>query len=186
LPAHFSKIGAVRFAVFNFLAALIWSALILALGYGFGSAIEVFLGEARRIEWKILATLAGLTAAPNSLSTIMGSGDFLMDAQKHLSVDAAAWWSRVARDYSIEDAAGLLLLTVATECLDRLTEAQGAIAAHGLLVEGSHGLRVNPALAVEKDARNGLLPALRQLNLDLQAPADRGRPSSPVGIVHAI
>jgi membrane protein DedA with SNARE-associated domain len=56
-----SNITAVRFAVLNVLAALIWTILILALGYGFGSAIEVILGEARRIEWKILATLAGLS-----------------------------------------------------------------------------------------------------------------------------
>jgi membrane protein DedA with SNARE-associated domain len=52
-----SNMSSVRFSVFNSIAALIWTALILALGYGFGSAIETVFGEARRVEWKILVTI---------------------------------------------------------------------------------------------------------------------------------
>ena len=55
-----SNIASTRFFFLNFVAALIWTAVILALGYGFGSAMEAILGEIKRIEWKILAASGGL------------------------------------------------------------------------------------------------------------------------------
>ena len=76
-------------------------------------------------------------------------------------------------------------MTVAAECLDRMREAQAAVKEHGLLVETSYGLKANPALSIEKDARNGLLAALKQLNLDLVPLQDRGRPTNPIGVSHA-
>ncbi|MDH3195872.1 MAG: DedA family protein [Hyphomicrobiales bacterium] len=55
-----SNIASTRFLFFNFVAALFWTAVILALGYGFGSAMEAVLGEIKRIEWKILAASGAL------------------------------------------------------------------------------------------------------------------------------
>ncbi len=50
-----SRISAARFFLLNLVAALAWTAVILALGYLFGHAMEAVLGEVKRIEWKLLA-----------------------------------------------------------------------------------------------------------------------------------
>lgn len=59
LACGLSRIPILTFLVLNSIAALIWSAVILTLGYAFGSAIEMILGEAKQIEWKLLVA-AGL------------------------------------------------------------------------------------------------------------------------------
>jgi membrane protein DedA with SNARE-associated domain len=50
-----SRIPAARFFVLNLAAALLWTAVILSLGYLFGHAMEAVFGEVKRIEWKLLA-----------------------------------------------------------------------------------------------------------------------------------
>jgi membrane protein DedA with SNARE-associated domain len=54
LACGLSNIRWANFFVLNLLAALIWTAVILSLGYIFGQALEVVLGELGRIEWKLL------------------------------------------------------------------------------------------------------------------------------------
>jgi len=49
-----SEIPTPRFMVVNVIAAVIWTAVMLALGYAFGSAIEAVLGNVDRVEMKIL------------------------------------------------------------------------------------------------------------------------------------
>jgi hypothetical protein len=62
------------------------------------------------------------------------------------------------------------LARVSGECLDRIVAAQSAIKQHGEVVLDRYGSpKLNPALALEKDARNGLLAALKALNLDIDA-----------------
>jgi len=62
--------------------------------------------------------------------------------------------------------------------LDRIREAQAAIRKHGALVPDRWGtLKQNPACFLERDARAGMLSALKALNLDLEPLRDRGRPS---------
>ncbi len=99
-------------------------------------------------------------------------------APAHLRRDGATLWREVAAEYSIEDAAGLALLTTAAECLDRMRAAQVAIAEHGAVIPDRYGgVKVNPACALEKDARNGFLLAIKALNLDIEPLRDRtGRP----------
>jgi len=58
-----SKISFARFMTFNVIAALIWTGVMLALGYAFGSAIEAVLGTVRQVEWKILAAAAVVALA---------------------------------------------------------------------------------------------------------------------------
>ncbi len=57
-----SKIPVPAFMALNFLASMLWTAVILALGYTFGTAIEVFLGEAKQIEWKLGLALVAFLA----------------------------------------------------------------------------------------------------------------------------
>ena len=69
---------------------------------------------------------------------------------------------------------------MAAECLDRMRQAQGAIREHGVLVADRYGgLKVNPAIAVERGARDGMIAALRSFNLDLEPLRDRADHASP-------
>lgn len=52
-----SRIPATHFVLLNLAAALLWTALVLALGYLFGHAMEAAFGEIKRVEWKLLAGL---------------------------------------------------------------------------------------------------------------------------------
>jgi phage terminase small subunit len=87
----------------------------------------------------------------------------------HLKADGAALWTAISDEYSIDDAGGLALLTVAAECLDRLRGAQAELEASGTVVKDRYGApKLHPAVQIEKDARNGFMAALKQLNLDLE------------------
>ena len=92
-----------------------------------------------------------------------------MKPPEHLKPAGAELWAKVQKEYGVNDAGGLALLTTAAECLDRIRAAQVAIEAHGELVLDRYGqMKVSPACQLEKEARNGLLLALKQMNLDLE------------------
>lgn len=100
---------------------------------------------------------------------------------RHLKKPGRQFWAQVVAEYGIADAAGLALLTTATECLDRIRAAQAAIARDGAVVRDRYGRpKIHPATVLERDARNGFLAALRALNLDLEPLRDRpGHPGGP-------
>jgi hypothetical protein len=102
-----------------------------------------------------------------------------MKPPPHLGKDGREIWSQLVSEFDITDAGGLALVTIIGECRDRLTEAQALIEKHGAVTVSTTGaMRCNPALKVEVDARNGLLAALRALNLDIEPLRDRpGRPA---------
>jgi phage terminase small subunit len=92
----------------------------------------------------------------------------------HLGAAGAQLWADVVRQYRIGDGAGLALVTTAAECLDRLREAQAVIRQHGVLIRDRYGgLKANPAIAVERGARDGMIAALKNLNLDLEPLRER-------------
>jgi phage terminase small subunit len=96
----------------------------------------------------------------------------------HLTAAGRRLWVDIVTQYRIGDAAGQALVTTAAECLDRIREAQRTIRQHGALVPDRYGaLKQNPACFLERDARAGMLSALRALNLDLEPLRDRGRPT---------
>lgn len=97
-------------------------------------------------------------------------------APKHLSIEARAFWDAVVSDYELEPH-HLAILERACEQLDRLREAQAAIVEHGSLIEGRFGLKPNPAVAMHRDATTLHMRALRELGLDLTAPATSRPPS---------
>jgi P27 family predicted phage terminase small subunit len=102
-----------------------------------------------------------------------------MKPPPHLGKDGKQIWAELVTEFDITDAGGLTLVTTVAECRDRLTEAQALIKRHGAVIATPTGhLRSNPALKVEVDARNGMLAALRMLNLDIEPLRDRrGRPA---------
>ena len=85
-------------------------------------------------------------------------------------------WLDLNREYLLEKPQ-LLALRVALEAYDRLLEAREVIAREGLIYETSTKFkRLNPALAIEKDARNGFLRAWQSLDWDVEPPLAVGRP----------
>jgi phage terminase small subunit len=82
-------------------------------------------------------------------------------------------------EYSIEDAAGLALLTQACEALDRVRSTQVKIAADGECVKDRFGQsKQHPLLSIERDSRAAFLQAIKALGLDLEPVRDHpGRPS---------
>ena len=94
----------------------------------------------------------------------------------HLSAEGRKLWREVQRSYTLEPH-HVQILTRACEALDRLRQAQRAIAADGITVEGRFGPKAHPAIAIERDSRTAFLRALRELGLDLDAPATSRPPS---------
>ena len=102
----------------------------------------------------------------------------MLSVPDHLGDAGRAFYSSVAGEYGISDAAGVALLVAAAECVDRMRAAQASIAEHGELVIDRYGApKLNPACNLEKDSRSGFLAAMRALNLDLEPLRDGpGRP----------
>lgn len=98
---------------------------------------------------------------------------------EHLKTEGAQFFRDIVAEYSVDDGAGLALLTRAAECLDRLREAQDTIAKDGATVNDRYGApKQHPACAIEKDSRNGFFAAVKALNLDIEPLRDRpGRPA---------
>lgn len=100
------------------------------------------------------------------------------DAPKHLSTEAAGWWSKLSQEYDISDDGGRLLLQTALEAFDRMRRCQAAVAKDGeLVMDRFEQPKPHPLLPTERDCRAQMLAALKQLNLDIEPLRDRpGRP----------
>jgi len=99
----------------------------------------------------------------------------------HLGKAGRALWADLSGDYEIVDADGWALLEVACVCADRLQQARDTIEAEGCFAKDRYGSpKAHPALLLEKDARNGLIAALKALDLadevQNQMPKFLGRP----------
>jgi len=93
-------------------------------------------------------------------------------APEHLSDEARALWDEVLASFELETHHRAILAS-GLEALDRMRQAQEAIASDGAYVEGRFGMKAHPAIAVERDSRTAFLRAVRELGLDLEAPASR-------------
>ena len=91
---------------------------------------------------------------------------------KHLSADGKAFWKRVYADFELEPH-HVKLLTAAAECLDRCSQAREAVTRDGLFFKTRSGqIRPHPALGIERDQKTLLARLLRELNLDIDSPAE--------------
>lgn len=69
------------------------------------------------------------------------------------------------------------LLTLAAEAFDRCDQAREIIAKDGLTIPtGDGGLKAHPAVAIERDARLAFARLIRELDLDMEPPAEARRP----------
>jgi len=94
----------------------------------------------------------------------------------HLRADTAKWWCAVHTDFALEAHHGKLL-TLACEAFDRCQQARELIDRDGPVTgTADGGLKAHPAVAIERDARLAFARLLRELDLDAEPPAERGRP----------
>ena len=95
-----------------------------------------------------------------------------------LSCEAKRWWRKIVTGWELDDA-GFLVLESALECFDRMRQAQQMLKKEGITSKDRFGQeKVHPAVLVERDAKAGLLRALRAMNLQIEPLHDIiGRPA---------
>jgi P27 family predicted phage terminase small subunit len=95
----------------------------------------------------------------------------LAPAPAHLDETEAALFRRLVQEFAIDDSGSISLLTVACEAHQRMREAREQVAEDGTTFKDRFGqLRQHPAVAIERDARNDFLRAMRVLNLKVGPP----------------
>ena len=102
----------------------------------------------------------------------------MVKAPKGLSTVSRRVWDDITGEFDVHDGAGITLLEQALRALDRLTECQRIISKEGVVVKDRYGQdKPHPLLAVEKDARSGMLAAFKALDLEIDDYRPRlGRP----------
>jgi|SRR5690349_17978313 phage terminase small subunit len=93
-------------------------------------------------------------------------------APKHLRKPTKEFWLSVVRDFALEEH-HIKLLTAACEAWDRAIQAREAVEAAGMFFTNRHHeIKPHPGLAVERDNRALFARLLRELNLDVETPAE--------------
>jgi len=64
-----------------------------------------------------------------------------------------------------------MLLQAAGEAWDRLQQSRALLDSQGLTLAGREGVKVHPAVAIERDSRLAFARLIRELDLDLDPPA---------------
>jgi len=96
-------------------------------------------------------------------------------APRHLEPATRAWWRQVARAYELEPH-HFRLLALAGEAWDRGTAARVAIVEHGLTFIDRFGApHARPEVAIERDSRIAFARLIRELDLDVDPPAEQRR-----------
>ena len=97
-------------------------------------------------------------------------------APRHLSTTTRKWWRSVVGRWELEDH-HVRLLTLAAEAWDRGEQARELVARDGLTTPTRDGgAKLHPAVRVETDCRLAFARLLRELDLDLDPPAETRRP----------
>jgi len=85
----------------------------------------------------------------------------------HLEEPEQALFRQLIAEYQIDDAASISLLATAMEAHMRMRHARERIALDGEVVKNRFNeLRAHPSVAVERDARDAYLRAMRALRLE--------------------
>lgn len=118
------------------------------------------------------------TAPPPHL-TLVEPGSSGPQPSRPLGPHGLALWWKVNAEYSIDDAAGIELLTQCCQAID-LSEALAArIAADGEVIRTKDGLKVHPAVKDSLAARGLAIRTLTKLGLNFEPlRASAGRPPS--------
>lgn len=94
----------------------------------------------------------------------------------HLEPPEQALFRQLISEFRIDDAGSISLLTTAMEAHQRARRARERIAVDGETIKDRFGqLRAHPCVAIERDARDAYLRAMRALRLDVKPAAATGR-----------
>jgi len=85
-------------------------------------------------------------------------------------------WDNITAEWVIEDSAGVAMLALACECLDRAESLREQIAVEGQLLRSKSGIRDNPLLKHELQNRAFVVRTLSKLGLDAEPLRSVGRP----------
>jgi P27 family predicted phage terminase small subunit len=97
-------------------------------------------------------------------------------APRHLKAATRRWFESVVDSWELEPH-HVRLLQLAGEAWDRCQQAREVIERDGLTVSTREGgSKLHPAVRVEDSARIAFARLLRELDLDIAAPADARRP----------
>ena len=104
-----------------------------------------------------------------------------MKAPAHLEASTRRWFESVVAEYDFESH-HVRLLQLACEAWDRGQAARRALEKAGALVYTDRfgSVRPRPEIAIERDSRTSFSRLLRELALDVTAPAE-SRPPSIIG-----
>jgi P27 family predicted phage terminase small subunit len=90
----------------------------------------------------------------------------------HLRQTTKTWWKSVVSEYELEQH-HLKLLRLAAEAWDRGQQAREQIRKHGMTYNDRFGApKPRPEIAIERDSRIAFARLLRELALDVDAPAE--------------
>lgn len=102
-------------------------------------------------------------------------------APRHLKPATRRWWQSVVDDYTLEPH-HVRLLTLAAEAWDRCQQAREVLDRDGLTYTDRFGQPCSrPEVAIERDSRVAFARLLRELALDIEAPAEESRPPRLAG-----
>jgi hypothetical protein len=99
-----------------------------------------------------------------------------IEPPSHLRPATGAWFAAVLADYELEEH-HLRLLTLAGESWDRGQQAREVLDREGLTYTDRFGApRIQPEVAVERDARIAFARLVRELSLNDEPPPEPSRP----------
>jgi hypothetical protein len=93
-----------------------------------------------------------------------------------LGQHGAALWRSIVTDYDISDAAGIELLCLACQALDRAEACRAIIDEHGEAVAVNGAIRANPLLRDELSNRAFVSKCLERLGVNQEPTKASGRP----------
>jgi hypothetical protein len=113
------------------------------------------------------------------LRLIDSAGSPPLPLQQH----GMALWNRITEDYDISDAAGIELLCLACQALDRAEECREVIDENGTasIVQPSGMIRENPLCKVELANRAFVSKTLERLGVNQEPAKANGRPPGSWG-----
>lgn len=99
----------------------------------------------------------------------------MIKAPSYLRKETREWFNSVLKEYEMQDH-HRIILTLACECLDRITEARLQIKKDGAYFKDRLKTKPHPALKIESENKIIFARLLRELNLDVESPGAVGRP----------
>ena len=100
-----------------------------------------------------------------------------------LCVEAQKFWREVLKEFAVDDVGSLRVLASACESFDRMLQAREVISREGLTCVDRFGQnKIHPAVLIERDARQAMLNALKQMKLEIGEPQQTRQPGRQPGV----